>query len=99
MSLILDALRRGRGQTTPHASTNAAQTDAVLQTLGYGRFSTISPFRRLKRILGYFAAGLLFAIVTWGTVIWITQAYLAPPRPMEVYTPTPAPSQSATRPK
>ena len=50
MSIILDALRRGRGAQTPGPNPNAAQTDAVLQTLGYGRFSPTTPLNRLKRL-------------------------------------------------
>jgi len=84
MSLILDALRRGRGRTTPPGTTNAAQTDAVLQTLGYGRFSTGSRLNRVKRIIGYASVAIMFAVVIWGLVIWITQAYLTAPPSMEV---------------
>ena len=62
MSLILDALRRGRGRTTPPGTTNAAQTDAVLQTLGYGRFSTGSRLNRVKRIIGYAGVAIMFAV-------------------------------------
>ena len=51
MSIILDALRRGRGRQTPEPNPNAAQTDAVLQTLGYGRFNPTTPFNRIKRVL------------------------------------------------
>ena len=43
MSIILDALRRGRGRQTPEPNPNAAQTDAVLQTLGYGKFNPDHP--------------------------------------------------------
>ena len=39
MSIILDALRRGRARPPPGPNPNAAQTDAVLQTLGYGRLT------------------------------------------------------------
>ena len=73
MSIILDALRRGRGGQTPRPLPNTAQTDAVLQTLGYGRFSSTSPFNRLKRLAGYVALSLVFALVLWAAVIWITQ--------------------------
>ena len=79
MSLILDALRRGRGRTTPRDATNAAQTNAVLQTLGYGRFNTGSPLNKLKRLIGYAGVAIMFAVVIWGFVIWITQAYLTTP--------------------
>ena len=89
MSIILDALRRGRGRTTPRPNTNAAQTDAVLQTLGYGRFSSTSPFNRIRkifRIFGYVTVAIMFVIVIWGAVIWITQAYFTPEPQMEVYS-------------
>ena len=62
MSLILDALRGGAPRTTPRPNSNAAQTDAVLQTLGYGRFSATSPLNSIKRLLGYLLVGILFAI-------------------------------------
>ena len=70
MSIILDALRRGRGNETPRLNTNAAQTDAVLQTLGCRRLSPTSRFDRLKRLAGYFALAIFFAIVLWEIVIW-----------------------------
>lgn len=73
MSIILDALRRGRGRETPRSQPNSAQTDAVLHTLGYGKFSSTSPFTRVKRLAGYVALSFVFALVLWGTVIWITQ--------------------------
>ena len=101
MSLILDALRRGRGRTTPPGSTNAAQTDAVLQTLGYGRFSTGSRLNGVKRIIGYAGVAIMFAVVIWGLVIWITQAYLTAPPSMEVTKTTSGTSQpppSSTKP-
>src|SRR5436190_9189044 len=97
MSLILDALRGGSPRNTPRPNSNAAQTDAVLQTLGYGRFSATSPLNRIKKLLGYLLVGLMFAVVIWGTVIWLTTQYLAHEAPMEVYrangtTAAPAPA-------
>jgi hypothetical protein len=74
MSLILDALRGGRARTTSPANPKTAHTDAVLQTLGYGR--STSPLKRVTRLVGYVAVGILCAIVIWFTVIWITQIYL-----------------------
>src|SRR5688572_2914616 len=86
MSIILDALRRGRSRQTPVPNPNAAQTDAVLQTLGYGRLSPTTPFNRVKRVLGLFALAVIAAILLWATVIWITRMYL---------TPTPEPDVAA----
>src|ERR1700704_6083705 len=83
MSLILDALRRGRARETPPPGTNAAQTNAVLETLGYGRFSPASPFNKLKRIAGYVAIGIILAIAIWAGVAW-AQAYVAKKRPAGV---------------
>ena len=103
MSLILDALRGGSPRATPRPNSNAAQTDAVLQTLGYGRFSATSPFNRLKRFLGYLVVGIMFAVVIWGAVVWVTTPYLSHEAPMEVYNavlrrrdgpPAPAPGAS-----
>src|SRR6267378_3878391 len=85
MSIILDALRRGRTRQAPHPHSNAAQTDAVLATLGYGRFSPTSPFNRLKRIFGILVLTILFAIVLWGAIIWVMQ----PAPPMQVRSATP----------
>jgi hypothetical protein len=51
MSIILDALRRGRGMDKPASNPTAAQTRAVLQTLGYGPCDAAAPRNRLKSIL------------------------------------------------
>ena len=72
MSIILDALRRGRESQGPAPNPNASQTDAVLQTLGYGRSNPTTPLNRVKRVLGYFALALVLAIVLWATVIWLS---------------------------
>src|SRR4051812_29549248 len=93
MSIILDALRRGRTRQAPHPHSNAAQTDAVLATLGYGRFSPTSPLNRLKRVLGIGVLTILFAIVLWGAIIWVMQP--APPMQVRATARRPAP---ATRP-
>src|SRR3954454_19184552 len=73
MSIILDALRRGRGRPTEEPHSNAARTDAVLATLGYGRFNPTSPFNRLKRLVGGLVIVILLAIVIWAAVIWKAQ--------------------------
>jgi Tfp pilus assembly protein PilF len=103
MSIILDALRRGRGAQAPGPNPNAAQTDAVLQTLGYGRFSPATPLNRLKRALVVVAFAVLMGIVLWVGVIWLTQAYLSPTRPetaearsVTVATPTSKPTYAPT---
>ena len=72
MSIILDALRRGRGRRRLGPSPNAAQTDAVLQTLGYGRFNPASPINRLKRALAPRRIRYPVAVVLWVAVIWMT---------------------------
>ena len=77
MSIILDALRRGRPAPPPGPNPNAAQTDAVLQTLGYGRFNSTAPLNRLKRLLVLLALGVALAVALWVGVIWLTHAYLA----------------------
>lgn len=100
MSLILDALRGRRDRSTPRPDANAAQTDAVLATLGYGRFSPTSPFNRLKRIVGFIAIAIVVGVVLWGGVIWVTQAYLMPDGPAQAVTATPisTPAARPTRP-
>jgi hypothetical protein len=70
MSIVLDALRRGRGNQARRMHTNAAQTDAVLQTLGCRSLSPTSRSDRLKGLAAYFALAIFFAIVLWRTVIW-----------------------------
>src|SRR5436190_16191808 len=94
MSIILDALRRGRTRQPPHPGSNAAQTDAVLATLGYGRFSPTSPFNRVKRILGILVLTILFAIVLWGAIIWVMQ----PAPPMQVRAAAPRAAATARPP-
>jgi hypothetical protein len=86
MSLILDTLRGGRARATPPANPKTADTDAVLQTLGYGRFSATSPLKRITRLVGYVAVGILFAIVIWFTVIWITEVYLTHNSQVDIHT-------------
>jgi hypothetical protein len=77
MSIILDALRRGRGKQQPGPHFNAAQTDAVLQTLGYGRLNPATPWNRLKRVLTYLAVAVVLGALLWAVVVWLTRAYLA----------------------
>ena len=95
MSIILDALRRGRGRKTPLPNSDAATTDAVLHTLGYGRSNSNTPLNPLKRVLGFLALGIITGIVLWGTVIWITQTYFTPaPSDVQDESPATPPSQS-----
>jgi hypothetical protein len=77
MSIILDALRRERGTQTPTPGPNphAAQTDAVLHTLGYGRFTPNTPLNRLKRVLGYAALAAVIATALWFIVMWLPAAF------------------------
>jgi hypothetical protein len=57
MSIILDALRRGRGTEKPASNPTAAQTRAVLQSLGYGPLNATTPSTRLKSILARVTGG------------------------------------------
>ncbi len=70
MSIILDALRRGDRQDVA-PNPNASQTDAVLQTLGYGRFNRTAPLNRAKRILRYVAIAVALVVVVWASVAWL----------------------------
>jgi Tfp pilus assembly protein PilF len=79
MSIILDALRGGRKRQTPRPAANPSQTDAVLATLGYGRFSPTSPFNKLKRIVGYSAIAVVFGVMLWLGVVWLTRYFSRPP--------------------
>jgi hypothetical protein len=72
LSLILDALRRGHGRPLPRAHHNPAQTDAVLETLGYTRFKPAASVSRLKRSAGLLVSGVLLVLALWGVVIWLT---------------------------
>jgi Tfp pilus assembly protein PilF len=81
MSIILDALRRGRAAQAPGPNRNAAQTDAVLQTLGYGRFSPTAPLNRLKRVLLLLGFAVVAGILIWVAVVWLTHAYFSSARP------------------
>ena len=71
-------------RATPPANPNAVHTDAVLQTLGYGR--PTSPLKKITRLVGYVAVGILCAIVIWFTVIWLTQIYLSRNSQVDSYT-------------
>jgi hypothetical protein len=77
MSIILDALRRERGKQQPGPHVNAAQTDAVLQTLGYGRLNPATPLNRLKRMLTYLALAIALGAMLWVVVVWLTRAYIS----------------------
>src|SRR6185295_14731530 len=102
MSLILDALRGGRPRATPRPSNaNTAQTDAVLHTLGYGHFRTVSVINRIKWGLLYLLAAMLIAAVGWGAALWVKSQYFTNDPP--VVTPrtarpvAPAPPSRPTR--
>ena len=69
MSIILDALRRGRGRQAPGPHPNTAQADAVLHTLGYGRMNPGARVKRVRRKLGYAAILLLLTFALWLSMI------------------------------
>jgi hypothetical protein len=73
MSIILDALQRGRRGQTPAQDPRTAQTDAVLQTLGYGRPSAGNQSIRFNRTLTAAALGLVLGIVLWAAWMWTTR--------------------------
>ena len=73
MSLILDALRNGRPRPAPRPASNTAQTDAVLQTLGYVRPAPPSPFLKARRV----ALGASAAIAVLMLAIWVLFAVMA----------------------
>jgi hypothetical protein len=75
MSIILDALRRERGSQTPGPNPNAAQTDAVLHTLGYGRLKPVTPLNRLKRAVGYVALAAVMATALWFIVMRLADRF------------------------
>ena len=75
MSLILDALRGGRAPAAPQSGPNEAQTDAVLQTLGYGRFTSSSRAARQKRRVVYLVVGITFAVLVC-VMIGLAYVYL-----------------------
>ena len=70
MSIILDALRMGRGKPAAGTTSTPAQTDAILQTLGYRRSSS-SPLDRLKRFVVYLGVAVAFAALLAVAVIWL----------------------------
>jgi hypothetical protein len=79
MSLILDALRGGTPRATPRPKSNAAQTDAVLQTLGYTPPAAAAPIHRARRIAVILLAVALLAI--GGVGAWLYIRYLRQDKP------------------
>jgi hypothetical protein len=77
MSIILDALRSGPGKQAVRQNSSPAQTDAVLQTLGYGRSSPTAPINRSRRALTFAALGVVFAAVLLVAVTWIMRTVLS----------------------
>jgi hypothetical protein len=61
MSIVLDALRRGRRSHPDPPAAKAAQTDAVLHTLGYRQTAQESVFGQVPRG----AAVLAIAVLAW----------------------------------
>jgi tetratricopeptide (TPR) repeat protein len=80
MSLILDALRQGRQPATPRTRSTGAQTEAVLQTLGYTRPRSNTPF---AKIVGYAIAALTLATALWVAVTRVTRPDLRSDPPAE----------------
>jgi Tfp pilus assembly protein PilF len=78
MSLILDALRRGRAPEITQPNSSTAQTDAVLQTLGYGHLEPSSSPKRIRRLIGHAFLALLAVAATLGAVIWFARQHYAP---------------------
>ena len=90
MSLILDALRGGTPRATPRPKSNAAQTDAVLQTLGYTPLGAAAPIHRARRVMVMLLA--LALLVIGGISGWL---YLRYPRhnatvPSQAVAPSPS---------
>jgi Tfp pilus assembly protein PilF len=77
MSLILDALRRGRPPEITQPNSSTAQTDAVLQTLGYGHLEPSSSSKRIRRLIGYAFLALLAVVAICGAVIWFARQHYA----------------------
>lgn len=73
MSLILDALRRGRGTQAPRRNPNNAQTDAVLKTLADRRINPATSANGVKRILLYGALALALGTALWLCVMWVSE--------------------------
>jgi hypothetical protein len=61
MSIVLDALRRGRRSHAQPPPAKAAQTDAVLHTLGYRQTAQESLFSQVPGV----AAILAIAVLVW----------------------------------
>lgn len=68
MSIVLDALRRGRGSQAAKPSRKSAQPDAVLHTLGYRQAGQASPLSQVPRIVAALAA---FALGAWAAIVWL----------------------------
>src|SRR5262249_19366996 len=70
MSTILDALRRGRSPAMGRGSASSAQTDAVLETLGYSRRRHPTRVDRIRRLFTLVIGGALIVVLLWGAVVW-----------------------------
>jgi tetratricopeptide (TPR) repeat protein len=73
MSLILDTLRQGRQPSTPRKRSTGAQTEAVLQTLGYTRPRSDTPFAKIRRLVGYAVAAVILVAALWVAVSSLTR--------------------------
>jgi len=91
MSLILDALRRGRVPEATRPTSSTAQTDQVLQTLGYVTLDPATSVKR-RRLVVYVFLGLTLA-VGLGAALWLTTRSRLQGVPMAM---TKAPSVAAS---
>lgn len=69
MSIVLDALRRGRGPREAQRNGKPAHADAVLHTLGYRQAGPASPLSHVPRVAAVLAAAAL--ILAWGFVKFV----------------------------
>lgn len=71
MSIVLDALRRGRGSRAEPPDGKAAQTDAVLHTLGYRQTAQESVLSQAPRVVAVLVTAAL-ALGAWAVIVWLT---------------------------
>ena len=100
MSLILDALHRGRSKSEEQtAEPRPAQTDAVLATLGYSPWRRDRRSARFRKTAGYALVALVCALAVWGVAIWYTRPNVPAPLAHQTYARVPGTREgSATLP-